>query len=66
MFAQQAQDYLSVVSACAAVKRCVSVTTWGIMDNHSWIVGKDVLPWTGTGEAKPAATAIVQAFEAAK
>jgi len=66
MFQQQASDYFAVVSACANVKGCVSVTTWGIMDNHSWIVGKDVLPWSGTGAAKPAATAIVQAFEAAK
>lgn len=36
---QQANDYAKVVSACLAVSRCTSITTWGITDKFSWVPG---------------------------
>jgi GH35 family endo-1,4-beta-xylanase len=33
----QARAYTRAVEACLAVPRCVSVTTWGFTDAHSWI-----------------------------
>lgn len=34
---QQATDYSKVVTACLAVSRCTSITTWGITDKYSWV-----------------------------
>jgi endo-1,4-beta-xylanase len=36
---QQASNYSSVLNACLAVPRCVSFTTWGFTDAHSWVPG---------------------------
>jgi endo-1,4-beta-xylanase len=33
----QANNYRTVVSACLAVSRCTSITTWGITDKFSWV-----------------------------
>ncbi|KAK7054385.1 hypothetical protein VNI00_003579 [Paramarasmius palmivorus] len=60
--AQQAEDYHSVVSTCMSIERCVSVTIWGISDDHSWIPDGSVLPWDGNKEPKPAFFAIADAF----
>ncbi|PVF96555.1 glycoside hydrolase [Serendipita vermifera] len=62
-FEQQARDYHSIVAACVAVQRCVSVTAWGIMDNHSWLPYGYVLPWDSAGNPKPAYYAIANAFQ---
>ncbi|KAF9257616.1 glycoside hydrolase [Marasmius fiardii PR-910] len=59
---QQAKDYKGIVSACLAVKRCVSVTIWGVSDDHSWIPHGEVLPWDGEKQPKPAFFAIAEAF----
>ncbi len=37
--AQQASDYATVVGDCLAVRRCVSISQWGIGDADSWIPG---------------------------
>ncbi|KAF5344421.1 hypothetical protein D9758_015476 [Tetrapyrgos nigripes] len=61
--AQQAEDYHSVVSTCMEIERCVSVTVWGISDDHSWIPNGEVLPWDGNKNPKPAFFAIGDAFK---
>ncbi|KAJ7587413.1 glycoside hydrolase superfamily [Mycena floridula] len=61
--AQQATDYHMVVSACKAVDSCVSVTVWGISDDHSWISGGNPLPWDAVKSPKPAFFAMADAFE---
>ncbi|KAF9259234.1 glycoside hydrolase [Marasmius fiardii PR-910] len=61
-YAQQAKDYKEVVRACVAVKRCVSVTVWGISDDYSWIPDGEVLPWDREKQPKPAFFAIAEAF----
>ncbi|MFI8190728.1 endo-1,4-beta-xylanase [Streptomyces sp. NPDC085946] len=65
--AQQAADYRSVVSACAAVDRCTGVTVWGFTDSDSWI--PDTFPGEGAATPydenyapKPAYHAIAQAL----
>jgi endo-1,4-beta-xylanase len=35
--AAQAEVYRRAVAACLAAPRCVSVTTWGFTDAHSWV-----------------------------
>ncbi|EJC99117.1 uncharacterized protein FOMMEDRAFT_142779 [Fomitiporia mediterranea MF3/22] len=61
--AQQARDYWTVVNACVQTKRCVSVTVWGVSDDHSWIPNGEVLPWNAEKQPKPAFFAIADAFE---
>ncbi|EEB92716.1 hypothetical protein MPER_08735, partial [Moniliophthora perniciosa FA553] len=60
--AQQAEDYHSVVSACLSIERCVSVTIWGVSDDHSWIPDGEVLPWDKNKEPKQAFFGIADAF----
>lgn len=36
-FAQQAQDYYNVISACMQVDRCKGITVWDFVDTYSWI-----------------------------
>ncbi|MBO0796844.1 MAG: endo-1,4-beta-xylanase, partial [Ktedonobacteraceae bacterium] len=64
---QQATDYQKVVSACLAVSRCTSITTWGITDKYSWVPGT----FSGQGAAllfdenynkKPAYNSVLQAL----
>ncbi|ESK87274.1 glycosyl hydrolase family 10 [Moniliophthora roreri MCA 2997] len=61
--AQQAEDYHKVASACVAVKRCVSLTIWGVSDDHSWLPNGHVLPWDGNKQPKPAFYALAGAFK---
>ncbi|KAK7032532.1 hypothetical protein VNI00_012930 [Paramarasmius palmivorus] len=61
--AQQAKDYYRVVEACVSVSRCVSVTIWGVSDDHSWIPNGHVLPWDEEKRPKPAFYAIANAFK---
>lgn len=55
----QAVTYQNVVDACVAEPRCVSITTWGFTDAHSWIPGffpgfGAALPWDAALQPKPA------------
>lgn len=61
--AQQAKDYYQVVDACVQTKRCVSVTVWGVSDDHSWIPNGQVLPWDANKNPKPAFFGIADAFQ---
>ncbi|KLO13398.1 glycoside hydrolase [Schizopora paradoxa] len=61
--AQQAQNYWEVVNACVSTNRCVSVTVWGVSDDHSWIPLGNPLPWNDIKQPKPAFFAIADAFE---
>lgn len=62
----QRQVYHRVVSACMAVRRCESVTTWGINDQYSWInytFGPDApLPWDENYGRKPAYYGMLDGF----
>ncbi|EKM60491.1 glycoside hydrolase family 10 protein [Phanerochaete carnosa HHB-10118-sp] len=62
-FAQQAKDYWTVVNACMQTQRCVSVSVWGVSDDHSWIPNGEPLPWDAEKQPKPAFYAIADAFE---
>lgn len=44
---QQEKDYMTVISACLAVKGCVGITVWGFSDKYSWV--KDAFPGKGGG-----------------
>ena len=64
--AQQAADYRFVVDACLNVGRCVGITAWGILDDHSWIpevfLGYgEALLFNRRGDPKPAFTAVIAA-----
>ena len=64
--AVQKQIYHRVVAACMQVRRCVSITTWGFTDRHSWIDSTfgpdDPLPYDDDYQRKPAWYAIVDGF----
>jgi endo-1,4-beta-xylanase len=64
---QQASNYSSVLNACLAVPRCVSFTTWGFTDAHSWVPGTfsgqgAALPFNENFQPKPAYNAMIQAL----
>ncbi|PSR97679.1 putative endo-1,4-beta-xylanase [Coniella lustricola] len=67
---QQAADYVTVVSACLAVAKCVGVTVWDFDDQYSWVPST----FSGSGEAdlwssnlvkKPAYTSIASFLKSA-
>ncbi|MEJ7600459.1 MAG: endo-1,4-beta-xylanase [Kofleriaceae bacterium] len=64
--AVQKQIYHRVVAACMQVRRCVSITTWGFTDRHSWIDSTfgpdDPLEYDDDYQRKPAWYAIVDGF----
>lgn len=45
--ARQASDFRKVIASCLAVKRCTSMTVWGVTDKYSWV------PNTFPGEGAP-------------
>ncbi|MBC6463675.1 endo-1,4-beta-xylanase [Actinomadura sp. HBU206391] len=47
--ATQADYFGRLLSACLAVRRCVSFTIWGLSDAHSWVPGV----FAGQGAATP-------------
>jgi endo-1,4-beta-xylanase len=67
--ATQATIYGQALRACLAVPRCVSFTTWGFTDAHSWVPSAfpgqgDALPFDANLQPKPAYTALQQALGA--
>jgi endo-1,4-beta-xylanase len=64
---QQAADYATITRACLAVKRCVSVTIWGVTDASSWVPGVfagygAALPFDENYNPKPAYYALADAY----
>ncbi|MFD6952694.1 1,4-beta-xylanase [Nocardiopsis sp. TSRI0078] len=64
---EQEQEYRHVVRACLEVPRCVSVSVWGVSDQHSWIPEwfpgyTAALPFDEDYEPKPALDGMVEAL----
>jgi endo-1,4-beta-xylanase len=55
----QAGIYTTVTRACLAVTRCTGITVWGIRDTDSWRGGDNPLLFDGSGNKKPAYTAVL-------
>ncbi|MFG2167194.1 endo-1,4-beta-xylanase [Micromonospora chersina] len=60
----QATMYAAVTKACLAVTRCTGITTWGVRDSDSWRSGDNPLLFDGSGNKKPAYTAVLNALNA--
>ncbi|MEU4370817.1 endo-1,4-beta-xylanase [Micromonospora chersina] len=58
----QATMYAAVTRACLAVTRCTGITTWGVRDSDSWRSGDNPLLFDGSGNKKPAYTAVLNAL----
>ncbi|WP_262281931.1 endo-1,4-beta-xylanase [Micromonospora sp. MA102] len=60
----QATTYGNVVRDCLAVSRCTGITVWGIRDSDSWRASGTPLLFDGSGNKKPAYTAVLDALNA--
>jgi endo-1,4-beta-xylanase len=56
--------YSTVTRACLAVARCTGITVWGIRDTDSWRTGANPLLFDGSGNKKPAYTAVLDTLNA--
>lgn len=54
-------DYAKVATVCLEISNCVGVTVWGTTDNYSWRAASTPLLFDGSGNKKPAYTAILNA-----
>ncbi|MEV5609540.1 non-reducing end alpha-L-arabinofuranosidase family hydrolase [Streptomyces sp. NPDC052225] len=59
-----ATHYSTAVKACLAVARCTGITVWGVRDSDSWRADEKPLLFDSSGKAKPAYTAVKDAFNA--
>lgn len=56
-----ANDYVTVVNACVATPKCVSITVWGVDDGNSWR-NDNPLIWDAQFRPKAALNAILSAL----
>ncbi|KJA14508.1 glycoside hydrolase family 10 protein [Hypholoma sublateritium FD-334 SS-4] len=68
LYAQQKQDYETVISACNSVPGCIGVTIWDYTDKYSWVPSTfsgqgAACPWDATLVKKPAYDGIVAGFQ---
>jgi endo-1,4-beta-xylanase len=49
----QEQRYHEMVAVCTQNPLCVSVTTWGVTDAHSWLDDPSMWTWAGQGPHYP-------------
>jgi endo-1,4-beta-xylanase len=57
-------QYQNTVRDCMAVSACKVITTWGIRDSDSWRSGESPLLFDGSGNKKPAYTAVLNELNA--
>ncbi|MET9079892.1 non-reducing end alpha-L-arabinofuranosidase family hydrolase [Streptomyces sp. NPDC004232] len=54
--------YANTVQDCLNVARCTGITVWGIRDSDSWRTGENPLLFDGSGNKKPAYSAVLTAL----
>ncbi|MFF2145696.1 non-reducing end alpha-L-arabinofuranosidase family hydrolase [Kitasatospora sp. NPDC058190] len=57
-----ATAYANTVRDCLNVARCTGITGWGIRDSDSWRTGENPLLFDGSGNKKPAYSAVLTAL----
>lgn len=49
----QGRRYHELVAVCAQNPMCISITTWGVTDAHSWLDDPSMWSWAGQGPHYP-------------
>jgi endo-1,4-beta-xylanase len=52
-FQLQRRRYHELVAACAHNPKCMSITTWGVTDAHTWLDDPNMWTWAGNGPHYP-------------